>query len=101
MPHNVQFDLRDAERDVVGGLRKLNIIKSGSDILQKKTWIHEFGYPICSLTHIGDRNMILRLLNAMGIHSVGSWGSWHYWNTDKVYEAVLSTADGILLEDNQ
>ena len=71
----------------------MNIIDSRSDVLFSRTWLNEYGYPIYDRKHVQSRKQIFDYLNALGIYSVGRWGSWHYWNTDKVYEAVFELID--------
>jgi len=70
------------------GLLKLGVIATSDDIIHTKAWIHQFGYPIYNIGHKRIREDIFSYLDSLGIKSVGRWGSWHYWNTDKVYEAV-------------
>lgn len=95
VPSKESPDLREITEKTIDGLRKMNIINSRSEVLFSRTWLNEYGYPIYYRKHIEDREEILKFLNALGIYSVGRWGSWHYWNTDKVYEAVFEIIDKI------
>jgi protoporphyrinogen oxidase len=75
--------------DTISGLMELGIIDSDRDIIFTKTWVNEYGYPIYDFNNNEARYKILSFLKQNSINSVGRWGSWHYWNTDKVYEAVV------------
>ena len=89
--------LSEIVRDTIDGLIKMRIIDSTESILFTRTWVNEFGYPIYDTHHIAIREQIFKYLDELGIFSVGRWGSWHYWNTDKVYEAVLNLVQKISL----
>ena len=88
-------NVEEITRDTLSGLRNLNIINSENDVLFTKAWINDYGYPIYTRVHVKTRQQIFEYLNKAGIPSVGRWGSWHYWNTDKVYEAVIETVGRI------
>lgn len=90
-----ELNVEQITRDTVSGLKKLGIISSNDDILFTKTWVNEYGYPIYDLNNNGARDKILSFLEKNSICSVGRWGSWHYWNTDKVYEAVIRSVNSI------
>ncbi|MHB1493658.1 MAG: protoporphyrinogen/coproporphyrinogen oxidase [Thermoplasmataceae archaeon] len=85
---NDSLDNRNIVNETISGLIKLGIIKSESDVIFSKQWVNELAYPIYNNGHENFRYNALSYLKNMGIKSVGRWGSWHYWNTDKVYEAV-------------
>ena len=90
IPKDRLVDPASIESEVVEGLIKLGIINNTSEIIHVKTWLHEFGYPVYMKGHNEVRNKILGFLSERNVASVGRWGSWHYWNTDKVLEAVKS-----------
>lgn len=71
------------------GLIKLGIIDDERKIIHSKAWVNKYGYPVYMKGHNQIRNKIMNYINTLGITSVGRWGSWHYWNTDKVIEAVI------------
>ena len=81
---NIDFVIEECTE----GLLKLGIIATRDNIIHTRSWVHEFGYPIYNIGHKKIREDIFNYLDSLGIKSVGRWGSWHYWNTDKVYEAV-------------
>ena len=95
VPAKASLDLRQVTASTIDGLIKMNIIGSRSDVLFSKTWLNEYGYPIYDMKHIESRKKLFNYLDTLGIYSVGRWGSWHYWNTDKVYEAVLEIVNRI------
>jgi protoporphyrinogen oxidase len=88
-------NLQQITDQTINGLIKMNIIDSRKEVLFSKTWLNEFGYPIYDYKHKEIRDKMFNFLDTLGIYSVGRWGSWHYWNTDRVYEAVLETVDRI------
>jgi protoporphyrinogen oxidase len=61
---------------------------SQNDSLDNRNIVNETISGLIKLGHENFRYNALSYLKNMGIKSVGRWGSWHYWNTDKVYEAV-------------
>jgi protoporphyrinogen oxidase len=73
----------------VNDLEKLGVARRDKAEIVK-AWVHEYGYPIYTLSHKKKREAILQWLNDLGIVSVGRWGFWQYWNMDKVYENVKS-----------
>ena len=104
VPSNINPNIEDITKKTIEGLIRMNIIGSKDDIIFTKTWLNEFGYPIYDKKHIETRKRIFAYLDGMGIFSVGRWGSWHYWNTDKVYEAVLELIekiDDMIKQSNQ
>ena len=87
-PRDCKLELDFIVKRCTEGLFKLGIIEKENDIIHTTSWVHEFGYPIYNIGHKKTREDIFSYLDSLGIKSVGRWGSWHYWNTDKVYEAV-------------
>ena len=88
VPQDKPFDLPKLIEMAAEGLLKIGIIKDKSVIIHSRAWVHEYGYPVYMKGHNEIRASIMEYLDSMGIKSVGRWGSWHYWNTDKVIEAV-------------
>ena len=86
-PIDVSYLIEESTR----GLKTLGIISDMGELLHNKAWVHEYGYPVYVKGHNEIRAEVMSYLSKSGILSVGRWGSWHYWNTDKVYEAVLNT----------
>lgn len=95
IPEMIEPDLAEITKETIEGLLRMGIIKSKNDVIFTKTWLNKYGYPIYNREHIETRNRIFLYLDKIGIYSVGRWGSWHYWNTDKVYEAVLELMEEI------
>jgi protoporphyrinogen oxidase len=95
VPANKIPDIRQITEQTIDGLIKMNIIDARSEVLFSRTWVNEYGYPVYDMKHVESRKEIFDYLNMIGIYSVGRWGSWHYWNTDKVYEAVFELVDKI------
>ena len=91
IPGQTVPDIDEITQKTLDGLIKMKIIDSMNDVVFTKTWLNEFGYPVYNKKHLETRKIIFEYLEKIGVHSVGRWGSWHYWNTDKVYEAVLET----------
>ena len=89
-PKNQPVDIAEIEYRSVLGLKKLGIISGTSDIIHSKAWFHEYGYPVYTKGHVEFRMKIMEYLSKRKVISVGRWGSWHYWNTDKVLEAIKS-----------
>ena len=87
-PKDGKMNLDHIIEECTEGLLKLGIITTKDNIIHTRSWVHEFGYPIYNIGHKKIRDDIFNYLDSLGIKSVGRWGSWHYWNTDKVYEAV-------------
>lgn len=95
IPMHAQIDLELVTKATIDGLLKMKIIDSTTEILFSKVWMNEYGYPIYKIGHQETRNKIFNFFKDNGIVSVGRWGSWHYWNTDKVYEAVKEAVESI------
>ena len=96
VPWHESFDTKDLEKRVIDDLVKIKVLNDKNEVKFSKVWVNEFGYPIYDMSHLKERERIMVYLNSRGIYSVGRWGSWQYWNTDKVYEAVMSIIDKIL-----
>lgn len=90
-----EVDVVKITKDTISGLMELGIIDSDRDIIFTKTWVNEFGYPIYDFNNNKARDKILAFLKQNSINSVGRWGSWHYWNTDKVFEAVIRSVSTV------
>ena len=88
-----ELNVEQITEDTVSGLIKLGVVNSKDDILFTKTWVNQYGYPIYDFNSNKARKEILSFLEKNSISSVGRWGSWHYWNTDKVYEAVIRSVN--------
>ncbi len=91
IPKWLPIDEMNLLKQAGDGLVKIGIISGKEKIIHSKIWVHEFGYPVYMKGHNENRDEIMDYLNSLGIKSVGRWGSWHYWNTDKVLEAVKKT----------
>lgn len=96
MPKGSSFNITELKEKSIRGLIELGIIEDESKIIHSRVWVHEFGYPVYTKGHIEAREKIMGFLEEEKIFSVGRWGSWHYWNTDKVFEAVLFTVKKIV-----
>lgn len=90
---NFNPDIEGIAENTLSGLIRLGIIESRNEVIFTKSWVNRFGYPVYTKDHVEVRRKIFDYLENIGIFSVGRWGSWHYWNTDKVYEAVLKTVE--------
>ena len=73
----------------IKGLIEIGAIKDEKQIMHARYWVNEFGYPIYTKGHNEVRRKIFDYLKSVGITSIGRWGSWHYWNSDKVLDAVI------------
>lgn len=96
LPMNKKIDLEEITRLSIEGLKKMNIIQKESEVIFTRVWMNEFGYPIYSNGHNDLRQAYFNYLNQVGIFTVGRWGSWHYWNTDKVFEAVKKEISNLM-----
>lgn len=99
-PKDLEMDPDYIVRSTTEGLLKLGIISSREKIIHTNYWVHEFGYPVYIKGHSKVREEIFTYLDRIGVKSVGRWGSWHYWNTDKVFEAVERILDEIKQDSN-
>ncbi|MEM0059177.1 MAG: hypothetical protein QXE10_01980, partial [Desulfurococcaceae archaeon] len=73
---------------VIHDLVEISVVKE-SEIDVAKAWFHRYGYPIYTLTHREDVDIITQELTQKGILTFGRWGNWQYWNTDKIYEESM------------
>ena len=96
IPKEMEINAEGLVKEAEDGLLKIGIIDNPDQIIHHRVWVNEFGYPVYMKGHAKLREEIFQFLDNEGIFSVGRWGSWHYWNTDKVYEAVLSLVEEIL-----
>jgi protoporphyrinogen oxidase len=94
VPRSVPVDKRELAERVVNDLEKLGVVR-GEEVEVVGVWVHEYGYPVYRLDHNERREEVLRWLSELGLASVGRWGSWHYWNMDRVFEAVKATVSGV------
>lgn len=95
IPYFEEYNLKSIERRVIDDLIKLKVLKNEGEVIFTRAWVNEYGYPIYDMGHIVEREKVFANLKPLNIFSVGRWGSWHYWNTDKVYEAVISMVRSI------
>ncbi len=96
VPQNEKIEVPKFLENSIEGLMKLGVIEDRTAIIHSKVWVHEYGYPVYTMGHNKIREAIFEYLMSEKIVSVGRWGSWHYWNTDKVYEAVMKYSSLIL-----
>lgn len=99
-PANEFIDIKYTIDKTIAGLIKMNIINSKDQVLFTKAWNNKFAYPIYKIGHVEARAKIFEYFKEIGFYSVGRWGSWHYWNTDKVLEAVLALTNEISQVEN-
>ncbi|MEM4568345.1 MAG: hypothetical protein QXN73_01570, partial [Thermofilaceae archaeon] len=83
----------DIVERVIEQLADLGIIDE-PQILRVDAWLHEYGYPVHTLSRRKALREIREWLNNAEIESVGRWGSWEYWNMDRVYAEVLKLVQG-------
>ena len=88
LPPTSKINLEEIETRVVHDLVELGIVEE-KEIDVVKAWFHKYGYPIYTLTHGEDVDLITRELAEKNILTFGRWGSWQYWNTDKIYEEAM------------
>lgn len=79
----------------IEGFFKIGVIRDNTQVIASNAWFNSYGYPIYALGHSEVRSSVLSDLERIKIYSVGRWGSWHYWNTDKVYDAVIDIVSRI------
>jgi protoporphyrinogen oxidase len=80
-----KVDLEGLKHEVVQGLVELGELREGEvDVVTG--WLHEYGYPIYTLSHSSDVGNLERFLREMGVVPFGRWGIWQYWNTDRIFE---------------
>jgi len=88
IPMSEHVKLDSLKDQVIEDLIRLGVV-SWKEILFSKAWLHEYGYPVYTIGHRGNREKVISWLSEQGIKTVGRWGLWHYWNMDKVYEHIL------------
>ena len=88
IPPSWKVDLEEIKSRVVHDLIEIGILKE-NEVDAVKAWFHKYGYPIYTLTHREDVDIITRELADKGISTFGRWGNWEYWNTDKIYEKSM------------
>jgi len=87
LPKDAEPDLEKLKAETVEGLVELGAARE-DEIIHVETWLHRYGYPIYTLDHAQNREVVLQWLRQQNVVAVGRWGQWHYWNTDKVYKNV-------------
>jgi protoporphyrinogen oxidase len=85
---NQKVDLDKLINETIQDFIGLGVIKN-DEIKIAKAWHHKYGYPIYTLTHREDVDIITQELTEIGVVTFGRWGNWQYWNTDKIFEKVL------------
>jgi len=88
IPPTWKIDLEEVKSRVIQDLVEISVVKE-SEVEVVKAWLHRYGYPIYTLTHREDVDIITRELAQKGILTFGRWGNWQYWNTDKIFERAL------------
>jgi len=91
IPPTWEIDLEEIKSRVVHDLIEIGVIKE-NEVDVVKAWIHRYGYPIYTLTHGEDIDIITRELTQKGILTFGRWGNWQYWNTDRIFEEARRLA---------
>ena len=86
IPPSKPTSKQELQEQTIQALTHLEIIQNTNTILQAKTWIHKYGYPIHTKTTNKARQQILNYLEQQGITTIGRWGQWKYQNTDKIYK---------------
>jgi protoporphyrinogen oxidase len=88
IPNGKEIDKEELKERVIQDFVRIDVIKE-TEIDVVEIWFHKYGYPIYTLTHQEDTEVIIRELTQKGIVTFGRWGEWQYWNTDKIYEKVM------------
>jgi len=88
IPPTWKIDLEEVKSRVIHDLVEISVVKE-SEVEVVKAWFHRYGYPIYTLTHREDVDIITQELAQKGILTFGRWGNWQYWNTDKIYEESM------------
>jgi protoporphyrinogen oxidase len=88
IPNGKEIDTEELKERVIQDFVRIDIIKE-TEIDVVEIWFHKYGYPIYTLTHQEDTEVIIRELIQKGIVTFGRWGEWQYWNTDKIYEKAM------------
>ncbi|MBS7649480.1 NAD(P)-binding protein [Candidatus Bathyarchaeota archaeon] len=89
IPPSQPVNTENYVEETLKGLEKLEVIKDG-EVLFTRSWLHEYGYPIHTITSNKAREGIIQWLSEQDVTLIGRWGCWKYWNMDKVYEEVLN-----------
>ena len=88
IPNGKEIDTEELKERVIHDFVRIDVIKE-TEIDVVEIWFHKYGYPIYTLTHQEDTEVIIRELIQKGIVTFGRWGEWQYWNTDKIYEKAM------------
>jgi protoporphyrinogen oxidase len=88
IPPTWKIDLEEVKSRVIQDLVEISVVKE-SEVEVVKAWLHRYAYPIYTLTHREDVDIITQELAQKGILTFGRWGNWQYWNTDKIFERAL------------
>jgi protoporphyrinogen oxidase len=88
IPNGKEIDTEELKERVIHDFVRIDVIKE-TEIDVVEIWFHKYGYPIYTLTHKEDTEVIIRELIQKGIVTFGRWGEWQYWNTDKIYEKAM------------
>lgn len=88
IPPTWEIDLEEIKSRVVYDLMEIGVVKE-NEVDVVKAYLHKYGYPIYTLTHREDVDIISQELAQKGILTFGRWGNWQYWNTDKIYEEAM------------
>jgi protoporphyrinogen oxidase len=88
IPNGKEIDTEELKERVIHDFVRIDVIKE-TEIDVVEIWFHKYGYPIYTLTHQEDTEVITRELIQKGIVTFGRWGEWQYWNTDKIYEKAM------------
>jgi protoporphyrinogen oxidase len=88
IPNGKKIDTEELKERVIHDFVRIDVIKE-TEIDVVEIWFHKYGYPIYTLTHQEDTEVITRELIQKGIVTFGRWGEWQYWNTDKIYEKAM------------
>jgi len=88
VPPSERVDVDALKHETVRWLMELGIVRE-KDIAVVAAWFHKYGYPIYTLSHSKDTQIIEGELRETGVITFGRWGNWQYWNTDKIYEKSM------------
>lgn len=84
-------------KNVIDGLVKRNIIKSGS-VIYRKIQTEEYAYPIYSLDYTKNMKIIRDFLAQIGIEICGRFGSFQYINVDVCIEQGIRIAEKLNIQ---
>jgi protoporphyrinogen oxidase len=85
VPPSEKVDVDALKHETIRWLAELGVIRE-EDIAVVATWFHKYGYPIYTLSHSEDTQIVEDELRDTGVITFGRWGNWQYWNTDKIFE---------------